>query len=208
MNYYFKRYFTRYHSVNHQTLLNSDPIDSLKLYLSFGHKTIQRVCVCMISLNISQYVAPSEKCTKFFKMYPLCWTAVCPQSWSKEPLFPLISYRGPVEVSPCSHLVFSILKLSWQVCTSAPLLHHSAPHRFGLQSLNFVLLSSACHAILSSSRKMGDDRKKRSRSRSRDKKRKDRWLFFGNHCDSAAFLCQWIFCWSLWGLTPELPFLL
>ena len=69
------------------------------------------------------------------------------------------------------------MKVLWQVCTSAPLLHHSAPHRFGPQSLNFLQLSSACHAILSVSRKMGDDRKKRSRSRSRDKKRKDRCVF-------------------------------
>ena len=68
----------------------------------------------------------------------------------------------------------------WQVCTSAPLLHRSAPHRFGLGSLQLVLLSSTCHPVLSFSRKMGDDRKKRSRSRSRDKKRKDRWSFCGN----------------------------
>ena len=40
------------------------------------------------------------------------------------------------------------MKVLWQICTSAPLLHHSAPHRFGLQSLSFVLLSSACHIIL------------------------------------------------------------
>ena len=115
----------------------------------------------------------------------------------------------------CFYIVFSTMKVVWQVCTSAPLLHHSAPHRFGLRSLSFVLLSSACHFILSISRKMGDDRKKRSRSRSRDKKRKDR-SFFGNHCGSAAFLCRWISCcrshpltvFCRWGFTPQLPFLL
>ena len=80
---------------------------------------------------------------------------------------------------PCFQFVFSSVKILWQLCTRAPLLlpHHSAPHRFGLRSHNFLLvLLTVWHLILWLFRRMGDDRKKRSRSRSRDKKRKDRWF--------------------------------
>ena len=114
-------------------------------------------------------------------MYALCWMHRVFNLNLRIPVYlnhTVITWILNSEHVSTIYIVFSAMKVLWQICTSAPLLHHSAPHRFGLQSLNFVLLSSACHAILSSSRKMGDDRKKRSRSRSRDKKRKDRRVFW------------------------------
>ena len=145
------------------------PLNNIVCFKQFSSSTRQSSSCRTNSVTYINIVHNSQKCI-------LCVGRVFNLNLRTHVCLNLILWA--CEHWTCFYIVFSTMKVVWQVCTSAPLLHHSAPHRFGLRSLSFVLLSSACHFILSISRKMGDDRKKRSRSRSRDKKRKDRSVFW------------------------------